>query len=373
MKLSKSVVGMQELDAVADVILNSGYLGMGEYVELFEKEIECYLGNPDYKAVCVNSGTAALHLAIAAVTKPGDEVLVPSFTFVASYQAISAAGCIPVSCDVDSDTWLLDLDDCEKRLSKKTRVIMPVYYASNISNRKHVYTFAQKYNLRVVEDAAHAFGCIQEGRKMGADGDVICFSFDGIKNITSGEGGVIITSDQDVLDCVKDARLLGVCKDSEKRYAGQRSWDFDVTAQGYRYHMSNIFAAIGRVQLTRLDKEFAPKRKLLANRYVDLLRNVVGVKLMSGIDYTEVIPHIFPVRILAGKRDRIKSALNAVDIPTGIHYKPSHFLSLYKTDYPLPVTEKIYSEILTLPLHPELELTDINFICSTLIKFLDNE
>lgn len=190
MRLSKSIVGKAESDAVADIIMNCGYLGMGEYVGFFEKELEAYIGNPTYRVTCMNSGTAALHLAVAAVTKPGDEVLVPTFTFVATYQAITAAGCIPVSCDIDPDTLLIDLNDCEKRLSDKTRVILPVFYASNTCNRYQVYEFAKKHQLRVIEDAAHAFGCVQDGKMIGADGDIICFSFDGIKNITSGEGGL---------------------------------------------------------------------------------------------------------------------------------------------------------------------------------------
>ena len=366
MRLSKSVVGKKEADAVSDIIINCGYLGMGEYVGLFEKEIEAYIGNPAYRAVCVNSGTAALHLAIAAVTKPGDEVLVPTFTFVATYQAILAAHCVPVSCDIDPDTLLIDLKDAEKRITPKTKVVLPVFYASNTCNRAEVYAFAKKYNLRVVEDAAHAFGCVQDGSKIGADGDMICFSFDGIKNITSGEGGCIMTSDPDALQYVQDARLLGVMKDSEKRYAGLRSWDFDVVNQGYRYHMSNIFAGIGSEQLKRLEPEFAPKRKALAYRYYENLKDVKGIKLIKGIDFKNTISFIYPVMIEDGKRDMIKDKLNEAGVPTGVHYKPNHLLSLFKTDYELPAAMKVYEEIITLPLHPELSLEEIDMICGVI-------
>lgn len=366
MRLSKSVVGKKEADAVSDIIINCGYLGMGEYVGLFEKEIEAYIGNPAYRAVCVNSGTAALHLAIAAVTKPGDEVLVPTFTFVATYQAILAAHCVPVSCDIDPDTLLIDLKDAEKRITSKTKVVLPVFYASNTSDRAEVYSFAKKHNLRVVEDAAHAFGCVQDGSKIGADGDMICFSFDGIKNITSGEGGCIMTSDPEALQYVQDARLLGVMKDSEKRYAGLRSWDFDVVNQGYRYHMSNIFAGIGREQLKRLESEFAPKRKALAYRYYENLKDVMGVKLIKGIDFKNTISFIYPVMIEDGKRDMIKDKLNEAGVPTGVHYKPNHLLSLFKTDYELPAAMKVYEEIITLPLHPELSMEEIDMICGVI-------
>ena len=186
-RVSKSIVGKREAKAVENIISNVGYLGMGEEVRFFENELEAYIGNPDYKAICVNTGTSALHLALESVTNPGDEVLVPSFTFVATYQAITAAGCIPISCDINEDTLLIDLNDAERRLTNKTKVILPVLYASNPFNLSKVYAFSKIFNLRVIEDAAHAFGCNYNGKKIGAQGDIVCFSFDGIKNITSGE------------------------------------------------------------------------------------------------------------------------------------------------------------------------------------------
>ena len=157
-RLSKSVVGKAESAAVAHIIEDIGYLGMGETVGTFEHALEDYIGG-GRRCVCVNSGTAALHLAIQAVTRPGDEVLVPSFTFVASLQAISAAKCIPVCCDVDPQTLTLDLDDAEQRITPRTKAIMPVYYGSNCSMAARYQEFACQHNLRIVEDAAHAFGC----------------------------------------------------------------------------------------------------------------------------------------------------------------------------------------------------------------------
>ena len=182
-RLSKSVVGKKEAEAVAYVIEDIGYLGMGATVGELEHALEDYIGG-GFKALCVNSGTAALHLALQAVTKPGDEVLVPSFTFIASYQAITAAGCKPVSCDICPDTLTLDLRDAERRITPRTTAMMPVYYASNCCMADEYQEFARKHNLRLVEDAAHAFGCTCKGRKIGSYGDVVCFSFDGIKNIT---------------------------------------------------------------------------------------------------------------------------------------------------------------------------------------------
>ncbi len=361
-RLSKSIVGKQESEAVAQVIEGSGYLGMGETVGLFEKDLEQFIGG-GYRCICMNSGTAALHLAVQAVTRPGDEVLVPSFTFVSTYQAITGAGCIPVSCEVNPETLTLDLEDAARRITPKTKAMLPVYYASNIAMIDEYQAFAKEHQLRLVEDAAHAFGCVHNGRKVGSFGDVICFSFDGIKNITSGEGGAIFTSDPEVIDAVSDARLLGVCKDSEKRYKGERSWDFDVLDQGYRYHMSNIFAAIGRVQLSRFAREFAPKRKYIAKKYTALLSGNKDVRLIA-MDYDQIVPHIFPILILNGKRDKLTELFKANEVQFGIQYRPNHLLTYFKAPYDLPVTDDIYSKVISIPMHPGLTDGDIEFICS---------
>jgi dTDP-4-amino-4,6-dideoxygalactose transaminase len=369
-RLSKSVIGEKESEAVTRILLEDGYLGMGAEVGKFEADIANYLGVPCDTVVCVNTGTSGLHLAVEAIVAKGEEVLVPSFTFLSSYQAISAAGAIPISCDVYEDTLSIDLEDAASRITDKTKAIMPVHYASNPANMDKLYEFAKKYNLRVIEDAAHAFGCTYNGKKIGSFGDVVCFSFDGIKNITSGEGGAIVTNDSQVLEIVKDARLLAIEKDSDKRYSGQRSWDFDVKRQGYRYHMSNIFAAIGRVQLSRLDNEFAPKRIELLKLYETLLGTNSKVLFQKQELRAYIIPHILSIRLLDNQRDGLKDELEKHKIPTGIHYKPNHLLTYYKTNYKLPVTEKAYKEILTLPLHPEVKISDVEFICKIINNYL---
>ena len=234
LRLSMSVLGNEEVQSIKKVIKNDGYLGMGREVFLFEKEIAKYLGVPQTWVVCVNSGTAALHLAIEATTNPGDEVLVQSLTYVSSFQAISASKAVPIPCEVKVNTGTICLNDAKDRITNKTKVIMPVHYASNPHGIDDIHSFAKKNGLRVIEDAAHAFGCSYKGKKIGSFGDIVCFSFDGIKNITSGEGGCIVTSDRKIAEYVRDARLLGIEKDSEKRFKGNRSWDFDVKHQGYR-------------------------------------------------------------------------------------------------------------------------------------------
>ena len=367
MRLSRSIVGEAEALAVRRLLLEDGYLGMGSEVRLFEAELAAFLGRRPEQLISVNSGTAALHLAVQAALEPGSEVLLPSLTFVASFQAVSAAGCVPVACEVRADSATIDLRDAEQRLGARTRAIMPVHYASNPFMLDETYAFARKHGLRVIEDAAHAFGCCSKGRRIGSFGDIVCFSFDGIKNITCGEGGCIVTADEQVARRCCDARLLAVQNDTQARYAGTRSWDFDVCDQGYRFHMSNIMAAIGRVQLARLEGEFAPARKRLAAIYRECLAHTPNLRFFSSDPADDIVPHIMPVCIAAGRRDALKATLAAAGIPTGMHYKPGHLLARYGGGQPsLPITEALYDELLSLPLHPGLSEAEVRQVCALL-------
>jgi dTDP-4-amino-4,6-dideoxygalactose transaminase len=369
-RLSKSVVGILEKEALHAVIDN-GYLGMGSFVQEFESKLRDYLGAKH--VICVCSGTAALHLALMSIgLKQDDEVLVQSLTFLASFQAITAASAKPVPCEISPETCTIDLKDAAKKISDKTKAIMPVHYGSRVGNLDDIYEFAEKNNLSVVEDAAHAFGTVYKNKKVGSFGNIACFSFDGIKNITSGEGGAVVTNDDKVAQFVKDARLLGVEKDTEKRYQGMRSWEFDVTHQGYRYHMSNLFAAIGLVQFERFNKEFKPKRQILARKYHEVFEKISGIILFPN-DYDEIVPHIFPIRVLNNKRDGLRKYLLDNNIECGIHYFPNHLLSYYGARKgELPITEQIYGELLSLPLHPDLTEKDQERVISCVVEWLSS-
>jgi dTDP-4-amino-4,6-dideoxygalactose transaminase len=246
----------------------------------------------------------------------------------------------------------LDVRDAERRVTQRTRAIMPVHYASSARGLEDVYALARAKGLRVIEDAAHAFGGTRRGLKVGAAGDVLCFSFDGIKNITSGEGGAVVTGDAGLAARLRDARLVGVERDTEARYAARRSWVFDVHHQGYRYHMSNLMAAIGRVQLRKLPG-FAARRRELAARYRRALAGFNALAILD-LDWDEIVPHIFVVRVRDGSRDALADHLKSRDIETGLHYFPNHALSYFASGYALPTAEKVAQEILTLPLHADL-------------------
>lgn len=366
-KLSKCCVGENESSAVKEV-LSAAYLGMGKQVFEFEKELQTYL-QTDKTVICVNSGTAALHLALSCLDmQPNDEVIVPTLTFAASFQAVTAAFAKPIACDIKTNTLSLDLQSAEKLITAKTKAIMPVHYASHVESLEEIYHFANTHHLRVIEDAAHAFGTIYQSKLVGAKGDIVCFSFDGIKNITCGEGGAVVTDDPVLIERLRDARLLGVEKDSIKRQEGKRSWDFDIKYQGYRYHMSDIMAAIGRTQLKNINF-FKKRRQTIVARYLQELKNIPSLQFLT-LDYTNIMPHIFVVRIIDGKRDGLKHYLLENEIETGIHYKPNHLLTHFKTTYPLPIAEQAYQEILTLPLHVGLEDHELEKIIYSIKKYL---
>ncbi len=368
-RLSRSCLGDAEKQAVMGV-LDRGFLGMGVEVQQFEHDLSEFFGRP---AVCLVNGTAALHLALQACDiGRGDEVLVPSLTYVASFQAISATGAKAVACDVDARTLTLDWRDAESRVTPATRAVMAVHYAGGVGDIEGIYAFAQRNGLRVVEDASHAFGTTVQQIRIGSFGDISCFSFDGIKNITSGEGGCVVTDNEQVLQRVRDTRLLGVEKDTENRYLGQRSWEFDVAEQGWRYHMSNIMAAIGVEQLKRFN-DLAERRRHLARRYDGLLATHERV-IRLPLDYGAVIPHIYAIRIQGLKsQSTLRARMLEAGIQTGTHYQPNHWLTYYRdtTARPLPVTDAVFPELLTLPLHPGLEDEDTDYVCEKLLEFID--
>jgi len=361
-------VGAEEAAALTRVI-DHGYLGMGIEVQAFEKELAEYLAVPE--VVCVNTGTAALHLALHACgIGPGDEVLVPTLTYIATFQAISATGATPVACDVRAENAWLDVEDAARRITPRTKAILPVHFAGGTGCLGAVYNLARRHHLRVIEDAAQAFGCHYAGRLVGTAGDITCFSFDGIKNVTSGEGGAVVSSDPGVVERVKDARLLGVQKDTDTRYAGQRSWEFDVIDQGWRVHMSNLFAAIGRVQLRRFDREFRSRRVALARRYRELFAGAFDIRTLD-LEYAEhaIVPFSFHVFIANGRRHAALEALLAAGIECGVHYKPNHLLTKYRQpSLTLPVAEQLHREVLALPFHPGLSDEDQSLVADLVIR-----
>ena len=249
---AKPNIGKEELKNI-EKVFKTNWLGMGSFVYEFEKKIEKYLGTKH--AICVNTGTTGIHLALSAIgIKPKDEVIVPSLTFAGSVQPIINMGAKPVFCEVEEDTLNIDVKDMAKRITKKTKAIICVHYGGLSCDMNKILKIARKKKIKVVEDAAHAFGSLYKGKKIGGFGDISCFSFDPIKNLTCGEGGCVTTNNLKLAETLRRKRLLGISKDTWVRYKNKRSWFYEVVTEGYRYHMSNINAAIGLAQFDKLGK-----------------------------------------------------------------------------------------------------------------------
>jgi len=368
-RLSKSCLSNKEITYV-NKVLKKEFLGMGAEVKKFENELKIFFKRP---TLCVNSGTAALHLALQACSiKKGDEVLVPAITYLATFQAITATGAKPILCDVDTKDLNISIDSVKKNYSKKTKAIIPVHFMGHPCDLSSIYKFAKKKRIRIIEDSAHAFGTIYGKKKIGSIGDINCFSFDGIKNITSGEGGCVVTNDKKVLKKISDSRLLGVIGESKKRYKNKRSWKFQVKEQGWRYHMSDINAAIGRAQLERF-KEFSKKRRKLCNYYNKVLSLYDDKFQIIKRDFSKEVPHIYCVIIKRlKKRDQLIKQMLKKQIQLGTHYLPGYKLKYYKKDKKFfPNAEKIFDKVITLPLHPDLNFSNINFVINNLKKELE--
>ena len=362
-KLSSAFFGEEEARAVERVLAGQ-VVNMGKEVFMFEQELEEFFGNLNAKVTCVHSCTAALQLALQACDiKPGDEVLVPTFTFVATFQAVAANGAIPIPCDVDIEDGFIDLKDAESRITKKTKSIIPVLFAGCDSKIKKVYELAKKYNLKVIEDAAHSFGDENIAKRDG----IFCFSFDPIKNISCGDGGCILTQQKEVTERLKDMRLLGVIGDTECRFSGKRSWGADVQEKGWRLHMNNIAAAIGREQLKKFDR-IKKARQRNAKLYKQHLSNIKEIQLMP-INTDTAVPHIFPIIVNNGKRDCLKQYLADKGIETGVQYKPNHLLTFFSKGYNLPKAEELYSKILSIPIHPFVTESEIYYIIENIKQY----
>ena len=364
-RLSRCSLSCETIDFVKKA-LDSSYLGMGQFVEEFENRLSTIFSR---EVIAVSSGTTALHLAIESLDlAPNDEIIAPSITYLATFQAIAAAGVKPVACDVDINGQI-NINSVLEKINSRTKAIIPVHYAGNSFDIDELYKLANSNNLRVIEDAAHAFGSKFNGKMIGSFGDIVCFSFDGIKNITCGEGGCIVTDDSKLKEKIKAKRSLGVEKDYLKRYKNNRTWEPKVTTKGWRAHMSNINAAIGLSQLEIMHDNFKKRRKLSSYYYkkLNFLSEYIKVVEISK----EHVPHIFPIILIDDNRDRdqLRNFLLSKNIETGIHYYPCHLLDFFKTKDNLHNANFYYERTLSLPLHPELEFDQIDYIVEKLENF----
>ncbi|MDO8140626.1 MAG: DegT/DnrJ/EryC1/StrS aminotransferase family protein [Candidatus Brocadiales bacterium] len=367
--VSKPSIGTEELKAI-EPVFKSGWLGMGSVVKEFEDAIAAFIGGePLSHVVAVNTGTTAMHIALSALgVGAGDEVVIPSLTFVATAQIVTATGANPVFCEIEEDTLNIDVNDLERCITEKTKAIIPVHYRGIPCNMNAILKLARDNNIAVIEDAAHALGSSYYGKKIGSFGDITCFSFDPIKTITCGEGGAVITRDKKIYESMVRKRILGIDKDTWSRYKNERSWSYDVIEQGYRYHMSNINAAIGLVQIKKFEQ--MNKRKIdIAKRYDEEFAHMEGLSLLrTGYEDIGLFTYIIKVK---NRRDELMVHLKEKGIGSGIHYIPVHHFTYYKNFLrnSLPITDKVYEQILTLPLYPDMTDEETDLVIKEVLSF----
>jgi len=366
MPVSKPSIGPEELQEVGKVF-DTGWLGLGSTVFEFENMIKEYLGAKN--VIAVNTGTTALHIALdASGISEGDEVIVPSLTFCASVQVITSLRAIPVFCEVEPDTLNMDIGDVKKRITRKTKAIMPVHYCGRSCDMDGLLKIGKEREIHIIEDAAHAFGSSYKGRKIGSFGNAACFSFDPIKNLTCGEGGAVALDDDATAELIRTKRILGIDKDTWHRYRNERAWFYEVTTQGYRYHMSNINAAIGIAQLRKVGL-FIQKKKDIVKKYNDAFMSINGLKILSW-DLKESAPFTYILRVLFGKREALIEFLKERGVGSGIHYIPNHLQPFFKPfTSSLPVTERLGEEILTLPLYYDMTDEQVSSVIKAVSDF----
>lgn len=374
---SRPDLGPEEIAEVVSC-LESGWITTGPRVQRFEQQLKEYLGAP--LVLAVSSATAGLHLALAALElEPGDEVITVPLTFAATLNTIVAAGGRPVLVDVEPGNCNLDPSKLDRALSERTRAIVPVHFAGRPAKLDAVYEFAGRHGLRVIEDAAQAVGASYGGRRLGSFGDTQVFSFHPNKNMTTGEGGCVVTRDPALARRVSVMRFHGIDREAWNRYAKGGSALYDVIAPGFKYNMMDIQAALGIHQLPRLDG-FNQRRSELAARYQEQLAGVQGLILPDpagpgeGHVWNLYTPRV-DVQECGLDRDQLMEALKDAGIGTGLHYQAIHLHSYYRQAFgfrpgDFPVAEAVASSILSLPLFPAMTQGDQDRVVQAIRRVL---
>jgi dTDP-4-amino-4,6-dideoxygalactose transaminase len=367
--VSEPTLGEDEKVALAGVI-DSNWITMGGRVQAFEQAFAEKHGAT--LAVAVNSCTAALHLALVALgIGPGDEVLVPSLSFVATANAVHYAGATPVFVDIESlMVPLISLEDAAAKCTPRTKAVIVMHYAGYITDPNAWRAFADARGLRLIEDSAHAVG---SGRSR-VFGDLAAFSFFGNKNMTTAEGGMILGEDEELIACARLARSHGLTTSTVQRLNGKPM--YDMTMLGYNYRMDELSAAIGLVQLSKVDGWNARRHKL-TQLYKRLL-NESGLDIVSPFSTQSASTnHIFPVLLPSHvDRNKVMEALRECDIQTSYHYPPIHQLAWYRARHPnltVPNTEEFSARELTLPLHPKMTSADVEHVVESLTRIIKHK
>lgn len=357
----------EEILLELEKIFDSGWIGLGPKTEEFEQKFAEYIGVK--YAVGVNSATAALHLAnLVLGIGLGDEVIVPSMTFVSTALAPLYCGGTPVFADIEEDTLCVDPADVEKKVTSRTKAVIPVHYGGHACRMDEIMEIAHRHNLYVIEDAAHGCGGKYKNRMLGSVGVMGCFSFHAVKNLPTGDGGMITTNDEKIYNDLKKLRWVGIDKGTWDRSAKKGySWQYSVDKLGFKYHMNDITAVIGLAQLKVLDEHNLIRREY-AQRYDEAFKDVSWIKLPVEKDYAYSCRHNYVVKVPL--RNELNGYLSAKGISTGVHYEPIHHFKVFgevKAD--LPITERVWPRLLTLPLYPSMTEGEFDKVVTEVIMF----
>ena len=372
--ISKPTIEKEEIDAVVEV-LKSGWLTTGPKVKEFEENISKYTNAKH--SIAFTSCTGALHSALSSYNiKENDEVIVPTFTFVASSHVVTWLNAKPVLVDSEEGTFNIDVKKIEEKITKNTKAIMPMHYGGHPCDMDEINEIARKHNLKVIEDAAHAIGSEYKNKKIGNIGDVTCFSFYAIKNMTTAEGGMATTNDSLIADKIRKRSYFGVDKDAFDRYKDKGNWYYEIVSQGYKYNMDSLQGALGVEQLKKLDK-FNEKRKHIAEHYLNRFKKLDYIKTQEIKSYVKHSWHLFPILIDFDKlnidRNKFIEALKAEKIGASVHFIPLHLHPFYQKEYgykkgDFPVAEKIYSKLITIPLFHGMSIEDADSVVDAIEK-----
>jgi dTDP-4-amino-4,6-dideoxygalactose transaminase len=371
-------IGDDEINEVVDS-LRSGWVTTGPKTKQFEADFAAYLGD-NVEAIAVNSATSGLHLALEAVgVKAGDEVIVPTYTFTATAEVVRYLGANPVFVDSDPMTYNIDPQAIEKAITNKTRAIVPVHFSGLSCDMTAIIAIAKKHGLKIIEDAAHAFPARFQGQLIGTlDTDATVFSFYANKTMTTGEGGMLVSKNQDLIARAKVMRLHGISRDAFDRYQSKTpAWFYEVIEPGFKYNMPDICAAIGLHQLKKIDA-FHAKRVAMAKVYYDALQDLPITLPCQGDNIEEHAWHLFAIQLHDNaplKRDDFIVEMAKHNIGCSVHFIPLHKQPVWRDGYQLndtmfPIAEQTFQHIVSIPFYTKMTESDQAHVIATIKHLL---